>query len=215
MAKNKFGKVTATVAGLAILVLTLLANYIIAAENGQLKRNVESANDRQMTNTDNKNLVIYFSRSGNTERMAMDIAKYYQAQLVHLEAADYRPGFLGLVNAVKDSRSNRAEITPETLDLSPYQTIFIGSPIWWYSPAPPAWQFIHNNDFTDKNVVLFTTFNSSFKQQHIDEFQNQVEAKGGNFIKHIYVKRGRITQQINDETLSKKTRDKLDRLQLQ
>lgn len=215
MAKNKLGNVSVTVAGLAILVLTLLANYIIAAENGQLERNIKSANDRQMTNTDNKMLVIYFSRSGNTEAMAMEITKYYQAQLVHLEAADYRPGFLGLVNAVKDSRSNRAVITPETLDLSPYQTIFIGSPIWWYSPAPPVWQFVDNNDFTNKNVVLFTTFNSSFKQKYIDEFEAHVGAQGGNFIKHIYVKRGRITQQINDETLSKKTREELERLQLQ
>ena len=197
-----------------LLAIVVPSTSITASDGTQQEHNSEGSNDTAMTNTDSKTLVIYFSRSGNTERMAREITKYYQASLVELEAEDYRPGLGGLINAVKDSRSKYASITPAKLDLSPYETLFIGSPIWWYSPAPPVWQFIENNNFTDKNVVLFTTFNSSFKQKHIDEFQAQVEGKGGHFIKHIYVKRGRITRQINTETLSEKTREELDKLQL-
>ncbi len=215
-------KVAAMIIGLVLLAAITPASHIFAAEKepfkGSAERKAELANDKTivnaMPNAGSKTLVIYFSRSGNTERMAKEIATYKQATLVHLDATDYRPGLSGLVNAVKDSRSKHAAITPENLDLSPYQTIFIGSPIWWYSPAPPVWQFVHNHDFADKNVVLFTTFNSSFRAKYIDEFQAQIKDKGGYFIKHIYVERGRMIRQINLETLLEKTREELDKLQL-
>ena len=93
---------------------------------------------------------MYFSRSGNTELMAMEIAKQFKASLVHLEAEDYRLGFRGFIKALKDSHTQHAVITPKKIDLSQYDTIFIGSPIWWYSPAPPVWQFIENNLFSLK-----------------------------------------------------------------
>ena len=200
---------------LAILAFSVFSGGVNAAEKTPLENRADTTNHQSMTTSNNKILAIYFSRSGNTELMAMEIAKYYKASLIHLEATDYHPGFRGLINAVKDSRSEHAEINPGKLDLSPYQTIFIGAPIWWHSPAPPVWQFVKNNNFADKDVVLFTTFNSSFKQKYIDDFQIQVERKGGTFIKHIHIKRGRITQQISDEILSKKAGEKLDKLQLQ
>jgi flavodoxin len=214
MVNNKFQQAIMAVVGVALLAIAITGLGATTLGEKPDDRDTELTNDKPMTNPNSKILVVYFSRSENTERMATEIAKYYQGSLVELEAEDYRPGFLGLINAIKDSRSDRAAITPETLDLSSYQTIFIGAPIWWYSPAPPVWQFIESNDFSDKNVLLFTTFNSSFKQKYIDEFQNQIEEKGGQFIKHIYVKRGRMTQQINSETLLKKTREELDKLQL-
>lgn len=197
-----------------LLAILIPSTSIIASDSTQQEHNNEGSNDATMTNIDSKTLVIYFSRSGSKELMAREITKYYQGSLLELEAEDYRPGVAGLIKAVKDSRSKHAAITPEKLDLSPYGTLFIGSPIWWYSPAPPVWQFIESNDLSDKNVVLFTTFNSSFKQTYIDEFKTQVEGKGGHFIKHIYVKRGRMMRQIDAETLLAKTREELDKLRL-
>ena len=144
--------------------------------------------------------------------MAMEIAKTYQATLIHLEASDYRIGLRGWINALKDSQSQHAVITPERVDLTQYETIFMGSPIWWYSPAPPVWQFVENNDFTDKNVVLFNTFNSRFKKNYIDEFAEKITAKNGKFIKHIYVKRGRMTDQITAESLLREVRVELSKL---
>jgi flavodoxin len=213
MVRSKIKKMIVILIGLAILAIVIAVIYIIETEKAQFRRNAEFAHYMPTTNLDSKDLVMYFSRSGNTELMAMEIAKYYQASLVHLEAKDYRIGFRGCINALRDSQTQHAMITPEKIDLSQYDTIFIGSPIWWYSPAPPVWQFIKNNDFTGKNVVLFTTFNSRYKQEYIDEFKAKVEAKNGHFVKHIYVERGRITQQISPETLLEQTRKELNKLQ--
>lgn len=202
-------KIIATLFGLAILAIAAFAIYVIETEKSQFKRNIEMVNYAPATTLDSKVLIVYFSRSNNTELMAMEIAKHYDAKLVRLHANKYRIGFYGWLNALRDAQTKHAVITPEKIDLSPYDTIFIGSPIWWYSPAPPVWQFVKNNDFAKKNIILFNTFNSQFKQEYIDEFKTNIEAKDGLFIKHIYVKRERMTQQISTKTLLKKVHQQL------
>jgi len=166
------------------------------------------------TPSDSKVLVVYFSRSGNTELLAQEIARYYQAPLLPLKADDYFMGARGLFNAVVDSQGKRAVIVPEVVDLSAYDTLFIGAPIWRYSPAPPVWQFVESNNLAHKKVVLFSTFNSGFKQQYIDEFQASVEAQSGNFINHLYIRRGRMLVQMSSEDLLARAREKLQQLEL-
>ena len=161
-----------------------------------------------------KVMVVYFSRSGNTQLMATEIADYYRANLLPIEAEDYPVGVRGLFNAVLDSQNKQAFISPDKVDLSVYDTVFIGAPIWRDSPAPPVWQFIANNNLANKDIVLFSTFNSGFKQKYIDEFQALVEARGGHFISHLYIRRGRMMAQISGEELLQKTRQELDKLVL-
>ena len=80
----------------------------------------------------------------------MEIAKAKRAKTIRLLDDSYKIGFIGWVNAMRDARRKEASITPSAVDLSPYETIYIGSPIWLYSPAPPAWEFVKSNDFSGK-----------------------------------------------------------------
>jgi len=166
------------------------------------------------TKPERKTLVVYFSRTGNTELLAQEIAGYYQASLLALEAKEYPVGLRGLLHAVADSQEKQALISPEKIELSAYDTVFIGAPIWRYSPAPPVWQFIDNNKLANKKVVLFSTFNSGFQQKYIDEFQARVEAQGGVFISHLYIRRGRMLVQIGSEALLARAREELEKLEL-
>ncbi|MBU8932498.1 MAG: hypothetical protein KOO62_00685 [candidate division Zixibacteria bacterium] len=139
-------------------------------------------------------LVLCYSRNGNTEAMAKEIAKYHDADLKFIEAESYSRDFTGWYNAFIDA-SNETEtiINPETIDMSSYDLIFLGSPIWLFRPAPPIWTFVRNNDFTNNKVILFNTFNSRFEQENIDEFGDLIVSKGGTLIDHIYIRRGRAT----------------------
>ena len=160
-------KIIFSLFGLAIFAIAIIVIFVVETENAQFRRNAVLADYEPGTSLDSKVLVVYFSRSNNTELMAMEIAKHYDANLVRLYADKYRIGFRGWINSLNDAQTKHAAITPERIDVSQYETIFIGSPIWLYSPAPPAWQFINNNDIADKNIVLFNTFNSKFKQEDI------------------------------------------------
>jgi flavodoxin len=148
-------------------------------------------------------LVIYFSRTGNTEIMAEEITSRYQADLKNIKADEYSANFKGSLKANRDAWNEKriSVINPEIIDLTQYQLIFLGSPIWWYRPAVPLWTFVEKNDLDGKSIVLFNTYNSRFKKEHIDEFEQLVTQKGGVFVDHISVRRGRVFNQIDKKEL--------------
>ena len=161
-----------------------------------------------------KVLVLCYSRSGNTESMAKEIAKYYNAELKFIETEVYTLNFKGWRRAAVDANAHtESPIKPEIIDMENYDLIFLGSPIWLFRPAPPLWTFVRNNDFTEKKVVLFNTFNSRFKQKNIDEFNTLISSKGGTPVGHIYVKRGRAIPLLQEDGnyVAKETRKLLDK----
>ncbi|MBB4845611.1 hypothetical protein HNP55_004163 [Paucibacter oligotrophus] len=145
--------------------------------------------------------VVYFSRSGNTAVAAAHIAQRMGAGLFRLDAPAYDVGLPGILHALHDARSPEAVIAPTTLDLRGFDTVYLGSPIWLYSPSPPIWEFARRNRFDGKDVVLFNTFNSKFEQRFIDEFRQVVLAQGARSFRHLFVKRGRMGQQLSSGEL--------------
>ena len=156
-------------------------------------------------------LVAYYSRSGNTQAMAREIARRFGADLIEIRAPAYTLDMAGWANAVYDSWHKLPALAePKALETGAYRLIFLGAPIWWYRPAPPLWTVAGNCDFRSKAVVLFNTFNSRFKPEEIDAFRTLIESKGGKLIDHIHVKRGRILDQISGSELIEEVRELLD-----
>lgn len=97
------------------------------------------------------------------------------AAVIPIQSDRDRIGFTGWIEALQDARNTASEITPGKIDLSKYDTIYIGSPIWLYSPAPQIFVFARNNNFTGKKVILFNSMNSKFEQKYIDDFKAIIE----------------------------------------
>lgn len=117
-----------------------------------------------------KTLVVYYSASGNTERVAKDIAEAAGADLFEVVPTEvYTSEDLNWTNP--DSRVSREHddeslrdvplTTTEVPDWDSYDTVFIGYPIWWGIAAWPVDTFVKNNDFTGKTVISFATSSSS------------------------------------------------------
>ena len=117
-----------------------------------------------------KTLVVYYSASGNTERVAKDIAEAAGADLFEIVPTEvYTSEDLNWTNS--DSRVSREHddeslrdvplTTTEVPDWDSYDTVFIGYPIWWGIAAWPVDAFVKNNDFTGKTVIPFATSSSS------------------------------------------------------
>lgn len=153
------------------------------------------------SNGDSRVAVIYFSRSGNTALAARHVARKLDAQLYQIAASDYRLGLIGWVRAMWDARGNAATITPRTMNLDGFDTVYLGSPIWLYSPAPPIWEFISNNRFDGKQVVLFNTLNSEFNPDQIEAFGARLRDRGAKSFEHRFIRRGRMTQQIEPDEM--------------
>ena len=117
-----------------------------------------------------KTLVVYYSASGNTKRVAEDIAEAAGADLFEIVPTEvYTDDDLNWTNS--DSRVSREHddeslrdvplTTTEVSDWDSYDTVFIGYPIWWGIAAWPVDGFVKANDFTGKTVIPFATSSSS------------------------------------------------------
>ena len=130
-----------------------------------------SSEDAQNTEgSGGKTLVVYYSATGNTERVAKVIADATDADIFELQPTDpYTDDDLDWTNdnsrvsqeyANEDQRDVELEST--TVDnWDSYDTVFIGYPIWWGIAAWPVNGFVENNDFTGKTVIPFCTAASS------------------------------------------------------
>ena len=156
-----------------------------------------------------KVLVVTYSQTGNTKAVAQEIIKRFDADAVFIEAREYEDETRSASSDAWDE-VRTAEIEPESLDMSQYDLVFLGAPIWWYRPAVPLWAFVEKNSFRGKKVVLFSTFNSRFKDEYIAEFEKLLEEKGGSLEEHIYVRRGRIFWQLSREELLEEFNEALD-----
>jgi len=111
-----------------------------------------------------KVLVAYFSASGVTAEKAKHIAKAAGADMYEIKPADpYTEEDLDWHN--KESRTTvemkdkefRPEIAEKLSDISGYDTIFLGYPIWWYTCPSIVRTFLENYDFSGMTLILLAT----------------------------------------------------------
>ena len=128
----------------------------------------------QTTNPNNeaggKTLVVYFSATGSTQKVAGYIADTLSADQFELvPVAPYTSDDLSWttegsrVNREHDDQSLRdVELVSNTVENWPdYDTVFVGYPIWWGIAAWPVNDFVKNDDFSSKTVIPFCTSSSS------------------------------------------------------
>lgn len=115
-----------------------------------------------------KKLVAYFSASGVTKSTAETLAKEIGADLFEIEPKEaYTKADLDWTNSSSRStvemknKSFRPEMVKKTLDLSEYDTIFVGFPIWWYIAPTIINTFGESYNFSGKTIVPFATSGGS------------------------------------------------------
>ena len=115
-----------------------------------------------------KSLVAYFSASGITAAVAKRLAQTTQADLFEIKPqVPYTDADLDWTN--KKSRSSvemqdracRPPLADAVPNLSAYDVIFVGFPVWWYREPSIIDTFMESADFTGKTVVPFCTSGGS------------------------------------------------------
>ena len=125
-----------------------------------------------------KKLVAFFSASGVTARVAENLANAAGADQYEIKpAVPYTKADLDWTN--KQSRSSvemrdhasRPALADTGADISAYDTIFIGFPIWWYIAPTIINTFLEAYDFSGKKIVLFATSGGSGFGKAVDSLQ--------------------------------------------
>lgn len=153
---------------------TTTASQNNASASGSGTQQAGSASDNTQTadttSGSGKTLVVYYSASGNTARVAKDIADAAGADIFEITPTEpYTSDDLDWTNS--DSRVSREHEDESLRDVpltttnvdnwDTYDTVLIGYPIWWGIAAWPVDNFVKNNDFTGKTVIPFATSSSS------------------------------------------------------
>jgi flavodoxin len=129
-----------------------------------LTTNCSSAQDDVNTNEINtgnmKILVVYYSWSGNTEFVANQIKEITGADIFEIELVEpFSTDYSTVAQEYREDNSNGTirKLKKTVENLSSYDVIFIGAPIWGGTRALPVKSFLHEHDLSGKMVVPFTT----------------------------------------------------------
>lgn len=115
-----------------------------------------------------KKLVAYFSASGTTRAVAERLAKAVGADMFEISpAVPYTSADLRWTDSSSRSSlemndaASRPEISSKLPNMSDYDTVFLGFPIWWYTAPRIIETFVESYDLSGKTVVPFATSGSS------------------------------------------------------
>lgn len=109
----------------------------------------------------NKTIVIYYTWSGNTETVAKLIQQQTNGDLFQIKPVNPYPTDYN--KCVDQSKGEiQSGYMPELVSLpdesiKQYDTVFIGTPVWWCTMAPPVLTLLSNVDLTGKIIIPFST----------------------------------------------------------
>ena len=115
-----------------------------------------------------KNLVVYFSATGRTKKVAENLAKAVSGDLFEIVPKQkYTDEDLDWANPKSRSSvemnnlSYRPEILNKLNNIKDYDSIFLGFPIWWYREPTIIDTFLEQYDFSNRKIIPFATSGGS------------------------------------------------------
>ncbi len=105
-------------------------------------------------------LIAYFTWSGNTRRIAYFIHEVVGGTLFVIEPETPYPHSynLTLQQAKREIQAGyKPPLRSKVDSCQPYEVIFVGSPNWWSTIAPPVATFLSEHDLSGRTIVPFST----------------------------------------------------------
>jgi flavodoxin len=105
-----------------------------------------------------RTLVIFYSRSGTTRRIAEALAEALKCDLEEITEPNPRTGFLGYIRSLLEARRKRPSIiAPKKHDVSSYDLVVIGTPVWAWSLSSPVRAYLMATASQLPEVAFFCT----------------------------------------------------------
>nr|WP_320145716.1 flavodoxin [uncultured Anaeromusa sp.] len=121
-----------------------------------------------------KVLVVYYSRSGQTREIAKQLQVQTGGDLLEIETVEpYPQDYAAVVQQSKQEieANYKPDLKTKAENIASYDMIFVGSPIWWGTIAPPVVSFLVGNDFSGKTIVPFVTHAGSGVAQSVEDIK--------------------------------------------
>lgn len=140
----------------------------VSSNTSESSKAADETTANNATDNSGKALVVFFSATGTTKGVAEQIASAANADLYEITAAQtYTSDDLNYNDSnsrttkEQNDKTVRPEIGSEKTDISGYDTIFIGFPIWWGEEPRIMDTFVESYDFSGKTMIPFCTSGGS------------------------------------------------------
>jgi len=124
--------------------------------------------------SDAENLILYYSQTGATEKVAHELQKVLDADMEAIELENpYTGTYAETIERVGKEREsgNLPKLKPLKADLSKYDVIYLGYPIWFGTYALPISSLVKEYNFEGKKIVTFCTFGSGGLEPAIQDLK--------------------------------------------
>ena len=124
----------------------------------------DEAAESEPKNTATTGLVVYFSWSGNTESVALEIQNQTGADAFRLVPAEpYTDDYDALLDIAQEEQRNgaRPAISGSIENFDSYEVVYLGFPIWWGDMPMILYSFLDDYDLSGKTIVPFVTSGGS------------------------------------------------------
>ncbi len=127
-----------------------------------------------------KSLIYYYSWKGKTKSVAEALMKITGAELRRLEEVSIRKGILSyLISPLQALTGLKSELRPYNPNISGYERIFIGTPVWGGNPVPAINTLINEASLKRKKIVIFCTNIFGKSQPVLNKMENRIRERGG------------------------------------
>lgn len=129
-----------------------------------------------------RSAIIFYSYTGNTRKVAQELQQYLEKQgsveLIELKALDESRSFLGQCR--RAFFKQEAKIEDVQCDLSGFNLVCFGTPVWAFGPAPAMNTYLKKcSGLEDTTTAVFTTFGSGMGNgKCIKKIQQALRQKG-------------------------------------
>lgn len=164
--------------------ITIIVSVLVTTIMLNIKPETSNPNLNNQGETMEKSAVVYFSQTNNTKKVAEVIKNKTNSDIFEIKAKNpYSEEDLDWT--ISDSRANLEQNDPEArpeieteIDLSAYEKVYLGYPIWWGTIPKIINTFIETGALKGKEIVAFCTSGSS----GIEESLNALKGYGLNIL---------------------------------
>lgn len=122
-----------------------------------------------------KTLIVYFSRTGHTERVAKQISRTMNATLMPISEARSRLGCLGYQRCLIEAAFGLdAKVLPSSTDPADYDLVLLGTPIWAWHLSSPVRTFARRHGKAIRQCGFFCTMGGSGHKAAFSELEKLI-----------------------------------------
>lgn len=123
-----------------------------------------NAKEEKMGLENKKILIVYYSHSGNTREIANQIKEFSNGDIFEIQTVDEYPSEYRVLTEQAKKEINadyKPALKSKLENVADYDVVFVGSPSWWSTIAPPVATFLTEHDLSNKIIIPFVTHGGS------------------------------------------------------